>query len=140
MSAATVKRLLASAILPCSANALAAAEALPSATDSVAQMLLGLGIVLIALFACLALLRRLQSNRGSAAGALKVLSATPVGPRERVVLISVGKQVLVLGVAPGRVSALHAINEEDLPAAPAATAKSDFANRLRGMMERSRDR
>lgn len=97
-------------------------------------MLFGLVIVLAALFATLALLRRVQSGRPGIAGALKVLGATSVGPRERVVLVAVGKQVLVLGVAPGRVTALHSLPEDALPPAR-ETAPGEFATRLRAMLE-----
>ena len=103
------------------------AESLPSATGSIAQMLFGLVIVLVVLFAALSLLRRVQGGRPGIADALKVLGATSVGPRERVVLVAVGKQVLVLGVAPGRVTALHSLPEDALPP-PAAAAAEGFGS------------
>ncbi len=34
-----------------------------------------------------------------------------MGPRERVVLVQVGKQQLLLGVAPGRIQTLHVLDE-----------------------------
>lgn len=116
----------------------AASEPVPSAAGSIVQMLIGLGIVLVALFAGLTLLRKLQKVQPGMASALKVLGATSVGTRERVVLVSVGKQVLVLGVAPGRVTALHTLNAEDLPAPTQPEVGLDFANRLKGLMERRR--
>lgn len=122
------------------ANPANAVEALPSASGSIVQMLLGLAVVIACLFVGLAALRRLQANRPAIAGALKVLGATSVGPRERVVLVSVGKQVLVLGVAPGRVTALHTLSQDEFPMAAEPTLVSnDFAARLRGFMERRRE-
>jgi len=109
--------------------------------SSLGQMLLGLAIVIVALFACLWLLKRLGGPRGAARG-LKVLGATPVGPRERVVLVEVADKVLVLGVAPGRVNTLHTLDADQLaaslpPAAPTAT--HGFADRLKQMMEARKD-
>ena len=75
-------------------------------TGSLMQMLFGLAVVIALLLACLWVIRRLATPRGSAA-AIKVLGAAAVGPRERVVLVRLGEQVLVLGVAPGSVTKLH---------------------------------
>lgn len=120
-----------------------AAEPLPSAGGSLVQMLLGLGATLALLFGGLYLLKRLQGARPGQPGALRVLSATAVGPREKVVLVAVGNQVLVLGVAPGRVSALHTLDAADLPAAPVATpmpGAGEFAARLKQMLERRHEK
>lgn len=120
-----------------------AAEALPSPTGSLMQMLLGLGLTLAFLFAGLYALKRLQGSRQTQPGALRILSATSVGTREKVVLLAVGKQVLVLGVAPGRITALHTMAEEDFPVAPPAPplpSAGEFANRLKHMLERRREK
>lgn len=107
-------------------------------------MLSGLAVVIALLFACLWLIRRLAAPRGSAAAAIRVLGAAAVGPRERVVLVRLGEQVLVLGVAPGRVTKLHEMKPEDLPqggsplAAPSmpAAAQRSFSAWLRQATER----
>ena len=103
------------------------------------QMLFGLAAVVALLLACLWAIKRLTAPRGSA-GAMRVLGAVPVGPRERVVLLDLGSKVLVLGVAPGSVSTLHVLDADDLPL-PAAegqvqAAMKDFPAWLRQAMER----
>ncbi|MGQ0509201.1 MAG: flagellar biosynthetic protein FliO [Betaproteobacteria bacterium] len=40
---------------------------------------------------------------------LQVIASVHVGPRERVVLVEAGDAWLVIGVAPGRVSAIHTL-------------------------------
>ncbi|HSD37773.1 MAG TPA: flagellar biosynthetic protein FliO [Rhodocyclaceae bacterium] len=115
-----------------------AAEGMPSMASSVVQMLFGLVIVIAALFGVLALLRKLQGGRTHLIGGLKVIGATSVGPRERVVLVALGSKVLVLGVTPGRVNALHTMEASELPQArePGPTSPGDFAARLRQMLEK----
>lgn len=115
-----------------------AADAL-GATGSFLQMLLGLGLVLALLYGTLFLLKRLQQNQGIVAGGLKVLSATSVGPRERVVLVKAGSRILVLGVAPGRVNMLQSLEEHEIVIheAPAAPVQ-DFASRLKQLLESKR--
>ena len=100
------------------------------------QMLLGLAVVVALLFATLWLLKRLAAPRG-AAGSLKIIGAAPVGPRERVVLVEVADKVLVLGVAPGQVTALHSLDAAELPRTPVAGAAPDnaFQARLRQLLE-----
>lgn len=119
-----------------------AAEALPSAAGSLLQMLLGLGVTLALLIGGLFLLKRLQGNRAGQPGALRILGATAVGTREKVVLLAVGKQVLVLGVAPGQITALHSLPADELPNAPAPAplpSAGEFAQRLKHLLERRRE-
>ena len=119
-----------------------AAEAVPSPAGGLLQMLLGLGLTLALLIGGLYLLKYLQGSRANAPGTLRVLGATSVGTREKVVLVAVGKQVLVLGVAPGRVSALHTLAADELPPEPVPQplpGAGEFAARLRQMLERRRE-
>lgn len=46
-------------------------------------------------------------------GRMKVLATLPVGNRERVVLVQVGQQCLLLGVAPNKVNTLHVFDRSD---------------------------
>ena len=67
--------------------------------------------------------------------------ATSVGPRERVVLVEVADKVLVLGVSPGRITALHTLDAIDLPTAPGDTPSPaaggpDFQAWLKQTLER----
>ena len=105
---------------------------------SVVQMLVGLAIVIAALFGVLAMLRKLQGGRTHLIGGLKVIGATSVGPRERVVLVALGSKVLVLGVTPGRVNNLHTMDAAELPMPPeqAPAGPADFASRLRQLLEK----
>jgi flagellar protein FliO/FliZ len=121
--------------------ALACAQSVPPPQDlggSVFQMLFGLAVVIALLIASLWLLKRLSAPRGEAAGLLRVVAGTAVGPRERVVVLEVGGTWLVLGVASGRVNALAEIPRQDFSANPAGPKTSDFAGRLRRMIEGSR--
>ncbi|MBI5900942.1 MAG: flagellar biosynthetic protein FliO [Rhodocyclales bacterium] len=90
----------------------------PSLGAGILQMLLGLGGVLVLLVGSLWLLKRLTAVRGPGAGMMRVVAATAVGGRERVVIVEVGSTWLVLGVAPGRVSPLAEIPRQTLPETP----------------------
>jgi flagellar protein FliO/FliZ len=74
---------------------------------SLLQVGLSLLLVLAAIAAVAWAAKRLnpaQTGSGGPGSALRVISATAVGQRERVVLVEVGATWLVVGVAPGQVS------------------------------------
>jgi len=68
-------------------------------------------------------------NRASS-DALDVISTLPLGQKERAVLVRVGKQQILLGVAPGRVTTLHVLTEPvDVttpPTSPGSAEKPSF--------------
>ena len=133
-----MSRLVCSLLLIALPGVCLAAE-IRSPGTGVLQMLLGLGAVLLSLFGAMWVLKRLQSGGIAGNSPLKVLGATSVGQRERVVLVAVGQKVLVLGVAPGRVNALHTMDASELPAIEAQTPiGADFASRLREFMIKSK--
>jgi len=45
------------------------------------------------------------------ADAIEIVADAALGTKERAVLVQVGKQQMLLGVAPGRVSLLHVLEE-----------------------------
>ncbi|MEO1765851.1 flagellar biosynthetic protein FliO [Thiobacter aerophilum] len=106
-----------------------------SSVASLAQMLAALALVLAAIFATAWLMRRLGASQLAAGGAMKVLGGVAVGPRERLVLVEVGQTWLIVGVAPGRVSAVHSMpRPEDASALEANLPATPFGERLRQLL------
>jgi flagellar protein FliO/FliZ len=105
------------ALLPGSAGA-AAIE--PSFAGGLAQTLAGLAVVLALIFGAAWVLRRLNVGGSPAGSAIRLVASQSLGQRERVVLVEVAEQWLVIGVAPGSVSAIASLPKGALPAAPAA--------------------
>jgi flagellar protein FliO/FliZ len=88
------------------------ATAVPSTgAGSFVQVTIALAIVLAAVFAAAWLMQRLRNFGGGQAGSIKVVTSVALGPKERAVVVQVGRQQLLLGVAPGRVSTLHVLAE-----------------------------
>ena len=73
------------------------------------QVVLALLLVLAAIAASAWLLRRLGPTQMGSGGALRVLGGVMVGQRERLMLVEVGDTWLIVGVAPGRVTAVHSM-------------------------------
>jgi flagellar protein FliO/FliZ len=105
-------------------NAMAQNTAASGATASGASMLqvmLGLGLVLAVMAACAWLLRRFGGLQRGGGGAIKIIGGSAVGQRERVVLVEVADTWLVIGVAPGHVTALHSMPKGEIDIGTAST-------------------
>jgi flagellar protein FliO/FliZ len=89
----------------------AAAASTPSSAGSLAQVTVSLLLVLAAVFAAAWVVRRVRGFGKFGSPAITVIADVGLGPKERAVLVQVGTQQLLLGVAPGRVSTLHVLTE-----------------------------
>ena len=80
------------------------------------QMLGALILVLALIGGITWLLKRFSLIPAGSAGTVKVVAATAVGQRERVVVVEIANTWLVLGVAPGRINTLHTLDKTILSA------------------------
>ena len=94
-------------------HVLAATEpvvATPSLFGGLVQVILALLLVFGAIALSAWLLRRYGPTQlGTSGSALRVLGGVMVGQRERLVLVEVNDTWLIVGVAPGRVNAVHSM-------------------------------
>jgi flagellar protein FliO/FliZ len=94
---------------------------------------------LLLVFGCIAgllfLLRKVNGMSGSVVAPLKVLGSVRVGAREKVVLLQVGEQQLLVGVAAGGVNTLYVLSE------PVITQQNSaqFPALLAGLMKQDRN-
>lgn len=79
----------------------------------VAQMLLGLGLVLALILGAAWLLRRFAPLRGIGGEVIRLRGGLALGARERLVLVEVDNVRLLVGVAPGRVQTLYVFPPRD---------------------------
>ncbi|MBB4124751.1 flagellar protein FliO/FliZ [Xanthomonas translucens] len=91
-----------------------AAPSPPSLLGAVFALLLVLGLILGMAW----VLKRLPGSGFRPAEGLRVVASLAVGAKERVVVVEVNGEQLLLGVSPGGVRSLHRL-PEPLPQAPA---------------------
>jgi len=115
-------------------NPVSQAPAIGIGLGSIGEVALALAIVLVAIFAVAWLVRRLHGGSIGAAGHLRVLSVMSVGPRERLLLVDVAGQQLLLGVTATQISSLHAFAEPVVPQSEAGAG--EFTQRLRQALGR----
>ena len=99
-----------------------AGSTLPTPAFGILNAVAGLAVVVALIFAIAWLMRRMGGPAGFQKGPVRVLGATSVGQRERVVLVRYQDSILVLGVAPGQVTLL-----KESAAPPAGAARHETA-------------
>lgn len=90
-------------------------QAMPGQAGSLVRVTVALIVVLAAVFAAAWFSRRMHGVGSSRSAALEVIAQLPLGPRERAVLVRVGAQQVLLGVASGNVRALHVLAANAVP-------------------------
>jgi len=111
----------------------AAQAAAPMAGNGIAgqlvQLLLGLLLVIGLIFLLAWLMRRVQQAGPRGGQVIRIMASQALGPRDRLVLVQVGSEQVLLGLSPGRIAPLHVMNEPvQLP--DGEPASTEFAQRL----------
>ena len=78
---------------------------------NIAKIAAYLVFIVLIIFVVSSLIRKFGSLQSSAAGNLKILGSLPVGTRERVMLIEVGGNQILIGVSPGSVRTLQILDK-----------------------------
>lgn len=78
------------------------------------QVLLGLAVVLALMVGAAWFLKRMGVAGAASGGVARVVGGVSVGNRERVMVVEVADQWIVVGVAPGRVNALSTLPRQEL--------------------------
>ena len=96
--------------------ATAATAAAPAVSSGVAgqltQLVFGLLLVLGLIFFLAWLLRRVQQAGPAGKGqVIELIGSRALGPRDRLMLVQVGNEQILLGLSPGSITALHVLKE-----------------------------
>jgi flagellar protein FliO/FliZ len=78
----------------------------PSATGGLLQSIFALGLVLALLVGAAWLLKRFGPKSITGGAHVRLVGALSVGARERILVVEVGEQWIVVGASPGRMNAL----------------------------------
>ncbi|MGY2366849.1 flagellar biosynthetic protein FliO [Pseudomonas azotoformans] len=93
------------------------------------QLVLGLLLVVGLIFALAWLLRRVQRVGPGNGQVIEMIGSRALGPRDRLVLVQVGEEQILLGITPGRITPLHVLK---IPVSvdQSQSATPEFAQRL----------
>ncbi|WP_437884253.1 flagellar biosynthetic protein FliO [Pseudomonas sp. LRF_L74] len=93
------------------------------------QMLFGLALVIGLILLMAWLMRRVQRVGPRGGQVIKLVATQALGPRDRLVLVQVGGEQVLLGLTSGRITPLHVL-KEPVSLADAEAATPEFAQRL----------
>ena len=96
---------------------------------------LGLTFVLLVILGSAWAIKRMGVVPSANKGVIRILSVTPVGSRERIALVEVGGQQLLLGVTANQVTLLHSF-AEPISTEQSNQINSEFAQKLHQFVKR----
>ena len=94
--------------------------------DYLLQVIGSFVVVILLLVGVLVLLRRFNGVSSQISGNMRVVSSVGVGQRERVVLLQVGEEQILVGVGPGNVRKIYAFDEPVVE--PSASTTPSFSD------------
>ena len=103
------------------------------AAGYLAQLIGGLVLVIGAIVVLGWVLRRTQGGLNRGSQVIEIVAARSVGARERLVLVQVGDEQVLVGVGPGGMRTLHTMNE---PVRAPAGETPDFSSALKRAVTR----
>lgn len=83
----------------------------PLSFSYVAQILISFLVVVAFIFLMAWIMRRTGRLGGGNSQLIKIVSSMSLGMREKILLIEVGKENILIGVAPGQIRTLHVIQD-----------------------------
>ncbi|WP_349745577.1 flagellar biosynthetic protein FliO [Pseudomonas frederiksbergensis] len=99
------------------------------------QLVFGLLLVLGLIFLLAWLLRRVQQAGPAGKGqVIELIGSRALGPRDRLMLVQVGNEQILLGLSPGTITALHVLKEPVQVPSTTEKATPEFAQRLLEML------
>ena len=115
----------------------AATTADPAASVNLAQITLSLLLVVSLLIGASVLFKKFGLNRVINGGTLpiKVIGSTSLGTNQRLVVIEVGDQWIVLGVTPQQITTITSLPKQETPVGT-TQPKPPFANWMQSALEK----
>lgn len=107
-----------------------------STAGNLMQVTLGLLVVLGLMAAAAWVLRRFNTAKGNNAAHIKIIGGVSVGNRERVMVVEIADQWIVVGVAPGRVNALATMAKQETTIVTDAAPSKNFSSWLAQTIEK----
>lgn len=120
-------------------SALASESAPPGVSiGTYIQAALALTLIIVLLAGTAWLARKVSGGKSFGQAGIKVVGGVALGPRERIVLLEVGEEWLIIGIVPGQIRTLHRLAKGATEFADEHAGGGDkpFAQWLRSISER----
>ena len=105
----------------------------PLSTPYLLKLTGGLLLVVAAILVLAWLVKRFNLNQQSQNGLIRIIAGLSIGTRDRIVLLQIGDEQILVGLTPGRIEKLHTL-AHPLEAPEGQPATSTFAAKLNRAM------
>lgn len=106
-----------------------------SSASQLASLLGGLILILGLIYGLSWFVKRFSQGGFMQNPSMKIVSAMPLGTRERLMLVDVGGKQLLLGVTATQINTLHVFDEPVVQAEKPAPITSDFSQKLMAILQ-----
>ena len=108
----------------------------PLSSGYLIKLTLGLIAIVLLIFGLAWLMKKMQLTQFSQNGLIQIISAISVGQRDRIALIQVGDEQVLVGLTPGSIKKLHTLkNRVDVPASQTMAAGSAFGDKFKQLLQ-----
>ncbi len=91
-------------------------------------------ILIVALILVLAwLMKKFNLNQQSHSGLIKIIAGLSIGTRDRIVLLQIGEEQILVGLTPGRIEKLHTL-AQPLEVTGEREVSGSFASKINRLM------
>jgi flagellar protein FliO/FliZ len=105
----------------------------PLSTPYLFKLTGGLLLVVAVILVFAWLVKKFNLNQQSQNGLIKIIAGLSIGTRDRIVLLQIGEEQILVGLTPGRIEKLHTLSHP-LDAPEAKLATSSFAEKFNRVM------
>jgi flagellar protein FliO/FliZ len=82
----------------------------PMSSPYLAKLTGGLLLVVVLIFVLAWVMKKFNLSQHSQNGLIRIIAGLPLGTRDRIVLLQVGEEQILLGLSPGRIQKLHTLS------------------------------
>ena len=110
----------------------------PASLENSLTMFWGLLIVLAFIFVTLFILKKMGFTGYHLDGPIKVLHGVQVGQKEKIILVEVGDEQILVGVTPGELTKLHKLKKKvDIDLSKSQKSPPNFKNLITSMLDKN---
>jgi flagellar protein FliO/FliZ len=106
-----------------------------SSASQLANLMGGLALIVVLIYGLSWFVKRFTQGGFMQNPSMKIVSAMPLGTRERLMLVDVGGKQLLLGVTATQINTLHVFDEPVVPAEKPQPVTSDFSQKLMAILQ-----
>lgn len=111
----------------------------PVSGSYLGRIIIGLALILILIFVLAWAMKKMHLAPQSGHNLIQIVSAISVGHRDRIALIQVGEEQILVGLTPGRMQKLHEMKSRVQVSEHEKTTHTQFSEKFTQLMHRNRN-